>query len=225
MNTNFNYFADAYDYANNNYSNANGGWDNFTDQYNYMDNAGVSAPSNASPSNSLPYVFSIANSTASNVTGVVILGANINTVGATNNGNAAAITITYSSGSVTYAQFLENLKSNPFKVGKMHLYSTNASQPFQTLTFTQPEPNGASRTWPMVPQLDPLQNLNNVTILSYQFSVNAMTLITTTILASATLVMSLYPMEEMNVARGLDGRDVAKMYGAPRLSQLPNFNG
>lgn len=220
---NYDYFADAYDYANN-FSNANG-WDGFVDQYNYMDNGGVGAVhSNANPADSLPYVLQIANSTTDNVSNVVILGANQNTVGATNFGNVAAITITMNSGATTYQQFLENIKSQPFKVGLMHLQSSNANQPFQVLTFTQPNANGTSTTWPVSPILDPNQNQSGVTIVKNKFVVNAWTQISTTILASATLTMRLYPMTELNVARGIEARPVEKGYGAPDLYQLP-FRG
>jgi hypothetical protein len=216
---NHNYFADAYDYANN-YSNANG-WSGFTDQYNY---AGGAGHSNANPADSLPYVFNIANSTTDDVSSVVILGANQNTVGATNFGNAAAITITMASGAVTYQQFLENLKSQPFKTGLMHLQSSNTSQPFQVLTFTELQANGTSTTWPVTPLLDPNQNQAGVTIVKNQFTVDAWTQISTTILASATLTMRIFPMQELNVARAISSRPVEKDYNAPDLYQLP-FRG
>lgn len=219
---NFNYFDQAYAYANNNYSNATGDWGYAVGgEYNYADAGMVGVPSNANPANSLPYVFDIANSTTDDVSSVVLLGANANTVGATNNGNVAAITITYQSGTVTYAQFLENIKSQPFRVGLMHLQSSNTSQPFQTLTITEGQANGTSSTIPIRPVLDPNQNQSGVTIVRYQFTVNAWLSITTTILASATLTIMMYPMQELNVARGIDGRPVDKVYGAPTLTQLP----
>lgn len=218
---NLNYFDQAYAHANNNYSNADGWGYAVGTEYNYADAGMVGVPSNANPANSLPYVFNISNSTTDDVSSVVLLGANANTVGATNNGNAAAITITYQSGSVTYAQFLENIKSQPFRVGLMHLQSSNANQPFQTLTITQSSANGISTSVPYTPQLDPNQNQSGVTIVRYQFTVDAWVSITTTILASATLTVSMYPMQELNVARGIDGRPVDKVYGAPTLTQLP----
>lgn len=218
---NLNYFDQAYAYANNNYSNADGWGYAVGSEYNYADAGMVGVPSNANPANSLPYVFNIANSTTNDVSSVVLLGANANTVGATNNGNPAAITITYASGSVTYAQFLENIKSQPFRVGLMHLQSANTSQPFQTLTITQSDANGVSNTVPITPVLDPNQNQSGVTIVRYQFTVNAWVSITTTILASATLTVLMYPMQELNVARGIDGRPVDKVYASPILTQLP----
>jgi len=221
------YFNEAYDYANN-YSNANGGWGStnwagFTDQYNYMAQAGAGVPSNANPSTSLPFTFVIANSTTNDVSSVVLLGSNTNSVGATNFGNVAAITITMQTGAITYQSFLESVKSNPFKVGLMHFSSTNTTQPYQAWTFTQAYPNGASNTLPLQPLEDPNQNQAGVTIVKYQFSVNAYTSMTTTILASATLYVRMFPIQEINVARGLDNRAVEKEYSAPQWSQLPDF--
>ena len=220
---NYDYFEQADSHANN-FSNANG-WDNFgSSGYDYMDNGGGNdAPSNANPSNSLPYVFIIANSTASDVTNVVILGATSNTVGATNNGNVAAITITMDSGLTTYSQLLESIKTMPFTVGEMHLQSSNASQPYKALTFTQGAPNGTSTTYVISPKLDPLQNQSTVSILRHRFVVDSWTKISTTILASATLTMSMYPMNELNVSRGLDGKQVEKNYAQPNLSQYQNL--
>ena len=219
---NYDYFNDAENSANN-FSNATGqyGWDAAQgDSWNYMDNGGVgaSAPSNSNPSDSLPYVLIIANSTASAVTGVVILGANANTVGATNNGNVAAITITMDSGDTTYAQFLESIKSTPFKVGSMHIEGSSSAQTFKALTFTEKASNGRKQTYVITPRLNALANQNTVTMLYHKFTVDAWTSISTTIVASGTLTLSLYPMNELNVARGLEGRDVEKNYAAPNLS-------
>ncbi len=223
MNPNYNYFAQADMYANN-FSSANGWSGAVGSEYDYMDAGQVGVPSNANPANSLPYVFQIANSTTDDVSSVVLLGANENTVGATNNGNAAAITITYQSGNnISYAQFLENVKSQPFKVGLMHLQSSNSNQPFQTLTITQIEANGVKTEVPYTPLLDPNQNQSGVTIVRYPFTVNAWVKITTTILASATLTVRMFPMLELNVARSIDQRAVDKIYGAPNLYQLPTI--
>ncbi len=227
---NYDYFNDAYNSANN-FSNANGaGWGNgnrwasFTDSnYNYMDNAGVGMPSNANPATSLPFTFVISNSTTNDVSSVVLLGSNTNSVGATNFGNVAAITITMQTGAITYQSFLESVKSNPFKVGLMHLSSTNTVQPYQAWTFTQAYPNGRSQSLPLQPLEDPNQNQAGVTIVKYPFSVNAYTSLTTTILASATLYVRMFPMQELNVARGLDGLPVDKDYRSPDLYQLPQI--
>lgn len=216
------YFSDAINFANENYSNYDG-WDNMSedtydyaaDQYNYA-SEGVGHEAKAS----LPFILNIANSTTDDVSSVVFLGANSNLFGATNFGNAASITITMDNGNVTYTEFLESIKSEPFKVGLMYLQSSNTSQPFKQLVINYREPNGRETTLPVSPALDPMQQQGGVTIVKHKFPVNAFTKITTTILASATLTVRLYPSEQLDISRGLSGRSVGKNFSRPNLSQF-----
>jgi hypothetical protein len=215
-----NYFEDAMNFANENYSNYDG-WSNaVADPYNYAEGESTEAKA------SLPFIINIANSTTADVSSVVVLGANSNLFGATNYGNAAAITITMDNGDVTYTEFLESIKSEPFKVGLMYLQSANANQPFKQLTIEYREPNGRKVTLPVTPALDPMQQQSGVTIVRHKFPVNAFTKLTTTILGSATLTMRLYPMEQLDISRGLIGRSVGKGYSKPNLSQFqfPSHN-
>jgi hypothetical protein len=141
-------------------------------------------------------------------------------------GNAAAITITMD-GTITYAEFLQSIKSSPFKVGQVYLQSANANQPFKTLTIVNREATGRKVELPINPRLDPMQNQAGVSIVRTAFTVDAFTSISTTILGSATLTVSLYPQEVIDVARSLSGQTVAKAYSKPNLSQLqmPSSNG
>ena len=213
-----NYFSDAMNHANENYSNYDG-WDNADgdndNDYNYA-TQGVGDEAKAS----LPFVINIANSTTNDVSSVVFLGANSNLFGATNFGNVAAITITMDNATVTYTEFLESIKSEPFKVGLMYLQSANTSQPFKQLTITTRDSSGVLTTTPITPTLDPMQNQAGVTIIHNTFPVNAYTKISTTILASATLTVRLYPSQKLDVSRGLTGKSVSKPFSKPGLSQL-----
>lgn len=216
-----NYFSDAQAFANEEYSNYDG-WDNmapdsydYADDYNYA-SQGVGAEAKAS----LPFIINISNSTTDDVAGVVFLGANSNLFNATNFGNPAAITITMDNGNVTYTEFLESIKSQAFKVGLMYLQSENNSQPFKQLVLSYREPNGREVTLPVTPALDPMQQQGGVTIVRHKFPVNAFTKITTTILASASLSVRLYPSEQLDVSRGLVGRSVGKNFSKPNLSQF-----
>ena len=216
-----NYFSDAQHFANQEYSNYDG-WDymapdsyDYADDYNYA-NEGIGSEAKAS----LPFIVNIQNTTTDDVSNVVFLGANSNLFGATNFGNPAAIVITMDNGDVTYTEFLESIKSEPFKVGLMYLQSANTSQPFKQLVIEYREPNGRKVTLPVTPALDPMQQQGGVTIVRHKFPVNAFTKITTTILASATLSVRLYPSEQLDVSRGLVGRSVGKSYSKPNLSQF-----
>ena len=211
------YFDEAEFYANENYSNASG-WSGF-DEYDYFGGSGedynyASGNTNANPAASLPYILNIANSTTDDVTSVTVLGANVN-IGAANQGNVAAITVTMDNGTVTYLQFLQSIISEPFRVGLMYLQSANASQPFKQLTISYTEPNGRVVTTPITPALDPMQQQSGVTVIRHMFPVNANTSLTTTILASATLVLRLYPSEVLDISRSLTGRQVNKNFGNP----------
>jgi hypothetical protein len=209
-----NYFETAENFANENFSNYDG-WSNFTDEYNYADGG-----AEQTALSSLPYVINISNSTTDAVEGVTFLNANFaGNQAAPAFGNDAAISITMD-GTISYQEFLQDVKSAPFKIGQMYLQSENASQPFKTLTITNREANGRKVELPINPRLDPMQNQAGVSIVRTSFTVNAFTSITTTILASATLVVSLYPMEVIDVARSLSGQTVSKAYSKPNLSQL-----
>ena len=128
------YFSDAQHFANDTYSDYDG-WDEMGGgEYDYA-SAGIGAEAKAS----LPFIINIANSTTDDVANVVFLGANSNLFNATNFGNPAAITITMDNGTVTYTEFLESIKSEPFKVGLMYLQSANTSQPFKQLVIAYRE--------------------------------------------------------------------------------------
>jgi len=220
-----NYFEEADYHANENYSNYGGNdWSNlaYDSGYNYAEGG-----ASASPKASLPFIVNVENTTAADVASVNILGSNSNLFGATNFGNPAAIVITMDNGDVTYTEFLESIKSEPFKVGLLYLQSANTSQPFKQITIEYREPNGRKVTLPVTPALDPMQQQSTVTIVRHQFPVNAFTKLQTTILASATLTLRLYPSEQLDISRGLIGRSVAKDYSRPRLSQLevPGLQG
>jgi hypothetical protein len=210
-----NYFERAESFANENFSNYDG-WNNFTDAYNYADGQG-----SASALASLPFVINISNSTTDDVANVVFLNANLaGNATAPAFGNNAAITIVMDGGVITYAEFLQSIKSEPFKVGQMYLESSNTSQPYKALEITNREANGRKLVTPVNPRRDPMQFQAGVVIVKAEFTVDAFTSITTTILASADLTVSLYPKEQLNVARSLDGRTVAKQYARPDLSQF-----
>lgn len=214
MNSNF--FKSEENSAHENFSNYEGNsWNQFNDEYNYADG---DASSEALAS--LPFTINIANSTTDDVTGVTILNANGALFGATNFGNDAAITITMDSDDVTYTEFLQSIFSEPFKVGQMYLQSSNANQPFKRFTITYKESTGRVVKTPITPALDPMQNQNGVVIVRHKFPVNAWTSITTTILASATLTMRLYPSIQLDISRTLSGQSVEKGYSRPNLSQF-----
>lgn len=221
------YFDEAEFYANENYSNASGEWSNF-DTYDYFDEynyAGGGGHSNANPASSLPYIINIQNTATTDQANVSVLGANVN-INATNTGNPANIVITMDNGAVTYIQFLQSIISEPFRVGLMYLQSANALQPFRQLLIEYIEPNGRTVNTPLTPALDPMQQQSGVTVVRHMFPVNANTAISTTILASATLTLRLYPSQVLDVSRSLVGRSVDKNFSNPsEINQADQIGG
>lgn len=204
------------------------GADGFADDNNFYGNDysfygnDYSADAGAAPAKtqtSMPYVFLISNSTASDVSNVLFLGANQNTVlNTTNFGNAAAITITCLNGSISYAQFLQALKSNAILVGEMHLQSSNTSQPFTPFTVSQTDPVGATSSLPYLPTIDPYQNQSGVSVFKQLIPINAWTQYTFTMLASASMYVRLFPAQTIDTSRALLDKSVARQYNNPRIS-------
>lgn len=168
-----------------------------------------------------PYNFNIANASTVDVSNVVLLGAFENTAaGVTNFGNASSITVSMDNGDITYGVFLQSLKTNPFNVGQVYLSSQNSSQLTKTLNITYKEGNGKTTTIQIYPKLDPMQNLTTALNQYKEFPVDGFTQITTTILASATLSISLYPKMVLSTANNLVGQRAEQAFGRPNLSQM-----
>lgn len=205
------------------------GADGFADDNNFYGNdysafygndySADACPAPAKTQSSVPYVFLISNSSASDVSSVTFLGANVNGLSSvTNFGNAAAITITCLNGSITYAQFLQSLNSNAILIGEMQLQSSNTSQPTTPFSVTQTDLNGATSTLPYLPQLDPYQNQNGVIVFKQLIPINAWTKYTFTMLASASMYVRLYPAQTIDTSRALLDKPVSRQYNNPRIS-------
>lgn len=224
-----NYFENEQARINDSYFNADG----FADENFYGDsyvgeNAsfyGDSFPADgasiapAAVSTSQPYIFSIANSASVAVSGVVILGANQNTTStSTNFGNPAAITITMLNANVSYAQFLQALKSTSFQVGMIYMQSSNTTQPFTTLTVSQTELNGNTSQLVYQPALNPDQQQNTVSTMKVRLNVNAFTQLSIQIEANATLQLRLYPQELIDVSRAMIGQSASRQFKNPNIT-------
>lgn len=210
------YFGKANAFAQQNFSNYSG-YSNLTPT-SFMN---ADASMNAGVGASEPYNFTIANAGTTDVADVVLLGGYENTAaGVTNFGNDSNITIIMDNGSITYAVFLQAIKSEPFSVGQIYLASSNASQLTKTWNITWKESNGQESKLQIYPKIDPMQN--NTTALNQwtKFPVNGYTKMTTTIIASTTLSIALYPMTVIDNANALVSRPAEKVYGAPNLSQF-----
>jgi hypothetical protein len=212
------YFADAKSFGHANFSNYSGaGYSNLLQTG--FSNADASM--NAGVGESEPYNFTVVNGGTTKISNVVLLGAFQNTAdGVSNFGNNADIDITMQNGDITYGVFLQSLKSTPFTVGQVYLFSDNSLQITNTLNIKYKDSTGKKTEIQIYPKLDPAQNLNNVLNQYKEFPVDGYTEITFDMLASATLRISLYRKMVIETANGLVGRAPAQMFSRPDLSQI-----
>lgn len=170
---------------------------------------------------SQPYIISVANSTSSNVSASVF-NSNVNLLPTANNfGNAAAITITMQNGNLTYGQFLGQIREKPFRISQIYQVSTTTAQVTQALAFTTFDTFGASTNYSRAPIINPFQNQSGTSVLDYPFTVDGNTLLTFTLLASATVTFQFFPNKLYNISHGLAGRPVNVMLGNPKIAGVP----
>ncbi len=220
-----NFFNREQERVNNSFFNADGfaddnfyGDNNFYGGDQYADGAG-DGMTTPSVSTSQPYTFQIVNSASTAIAVTYLLGANQNTIlGTTNFNNNAAVTITMLNAALTYAQFLQALKSTSFQVGMIHMQSANTTQPFNTLTVAQTELNGNTSSLLYSPVLNPDQQQATVSTMKVKLNVNAFTQISFQLEASATLTLRLYPQELIDVSKAMIGKSAAQSFKNPNIT-------
>lgn len=219
------YFSEAQDDANENFFNADG----FADDYDFADEdydfdgdydddfdmavGGASAPT------SQPYIVSIKNTNTTTAFPVTILGA-YGTLAFTspNFQNSAAISITMGIAGVTYNEFLYQSMNKPFICGQTYYQSSTANQVLETITLVQKDVNGNESQKTLVPTIDPYQQQSTIVVIKFSYKIDGFTsLIISSVLASATVKVYLYPAETVSTARTLTGRRAVRNYGNPRL--------
>lgn len=225
MKSNRDYFNDAENFVNDNYSNATGSMD-YLSMDGFENADGMQKAPNAQVSQ--PYIINIANSTASAVTAVIFNSYTNRILGTAGNfGNAAAITITSAITTVTYAQLLAQTENKPFTVGMIYLNGTagsTAAQITQPITLTMSDANGNSNNKIMVPQVDPYQNITTVLKLDYVHTLDGFTQYSVSILANSTLQLSIFPSQTVDPTRNLSTGQVMKTYTNPGIV-APLFRG
>lgn len=233
MNRNRQYFEDAEAEVQNEFFSASGDWDDyeeFDEDYDdedfvdddfsdYADDEYEMAAGRAAQlPTSQPYVISIENTSSSNVSNVIVCGAYANVSGATNFGNAAAVSITMQATNVTYQEFLNQTMTQPFVVGEIYLQSANTSQVIQTFTIRHQDSNGNLADKPMFPRRDPYQFQTDGLVHKFRHRIDGYTRYTIgTLLANATLLMHVFPEEKINLGRAVGGAKARKAYGNPKI--------
>jgi hypothetical protein len=209
----FSGFDDNYD----SYEGEMSGFDEFDTSALYFDDysnaAGGAAPTKVSEPITLQYV----NSTTNDVT-AILFGFN-DYATATNYGNPAAVTITNLNGG-TYGRAINQTSANGMKVGKWRLQSATSSQLQVTLSINFVQANGNTLTKPLnlSIQKDAYQFQSDTLDINYPVTIDGNTYITFTLKASATLTISMYPINSISTKSLLNGGSDVMRAKAPRLS-------
>lgn len=192
----------------------------FDDDMDYFDgdDAMSFATGNASSENvSDPYVIQYANSTLGTLT-AVLFGYN-NNFQSTTFGNPVGVTVTNLQGS-SYLALLGQTSNKPLKIGKWRFQSASSSQLSQTLTISHFDANGKQYSTPLNLSImrDAYQFQSDILDITKVIVVDANTQITFPLLASTTLVISMFPVAVLSSKAVLNGGTSLNTAIAPRLS-------
>jgi len=164
-----------------------------------------------------PYVIQYFNTVAVN-TPAVLFGYNDN-FGLPNFGNAATITITNLQGG-TYGRLIAQSNNKFFKIGKWRFQSSTPAQLQQTYSLVHFDANGKQYSTPLNLSImkDAYQFQNDIIDVSKVVTVDGNTSVTFTLIASATLVISMFPISVISGKAKLNGGSSVNVAKAPRLS-------
>lgn len=214
------YFDEVRNFANNNFNSFDGTFEFSDEDYGFSDYDsadGVGGTMDAPTSQ--PYIVNVANTTASAIQNVTILGA-FSFIGTASPayGNTSGISITMGIANITYTEFLYQSMNKPFTVGLTYLQSATSSQVLETITVTQKDVNGNVASKVLTPTIDPYQFQTDKVAFKFEYRIDGFTnLIISSILATATLKIYFYPSETVSVSRALAGRKAVQDYGNPRV--------
>lgn len=181
------------------------------------------AGANAGVKKSMPYAVVVTSESVDDVANFDVLGSYqyINNAGFTASGDLVigSITITSAIPGVNYRQLLYQAQNNPFTVGQTYLSCSNvAAQVNETFTITTQDANGTLVSIPIVPAIDPYQQIATINVVEQEYRIDGFTKLTfRNILAGATLTIRWYPSDNLNPARALSGQAASRQYGNPGI--------
>jgi len=220
------YLDEASNNAHQKFLNADGFFDDdlsFTAGEDFMNTDG-NAVSNGPAPTSQPYIIIVTN-TGSAVSNFDFLGSNqylfdTATSAWTTAGNLVVSNITISSGipNITYREALQQFQQSPFSVGLTYIQSSSASQLLQAISVNTRDANGNLAQKPLIPTIDPYQQQTTVLAMKFGYRIDGFTkLIINSVLASTTVTFNIYPSDNINIARGLTGKQVSREFASPGI--------
>tara|TARA_B110000503_G_C7153485_1_gene416233 strand:+ start:28 stop:810 length:783 start_codon:yes stop_codon:yes gene_type:complete len=188
--------------------------DDMEDEDDWANASGGSA-SAKSPS---PYQITIVNTTAGSLT-AIMFGKNKYLL-STNFGSAVGLTVSPAQSNVSYLELLQQSAEQPFETSLIRIQSSNATQVTQILTVTVKDANGQSATLPIITQsyFSSYQQQSGILDVPYNLKVDGNTNVAFTVLAGATVTLTLFPSEKVNISKGLAGKKPVQMYGNPQVN-------
>jgi hypothetical protein len=198
------------------------GYDDFDgDDMSYFDDDAMSyATGQQAQAISDPYVIQYTSTDLVNNQQAVLFGYNDYFGDGSNNyGNGALIQVTSLQGG-SYGRLLAQSNNKFFKIGKWRFQSANAGQLSQTLTLTHYDANGKQYSTPLNLSImrDAYQFQSDILDVTKTVTVDGNTQITFTLLAGATLVISMFPVSVVSGKAVLNGGTSLNSARAPRLS-------
>jgi hypothetical protein len=181
------------------------------DDMSYADGPGASAAV------SDPYVIQYENTGAADET-AIIFGYN-DYFGAANFGNPAAIVITNLQGG-TYGRLISQSNNKFFKIGKWRFQSSTPAQLQQTLQINHVDANGKQYSTPLNLSImrDAYQQQDDIIDVVKPVTIDGNSFVTFTLVASATIVISMFPTSVISGKAELNGGSLMNRARAPRLS-------
>jgi hypothetical protein len=172
---------------------------------------------------SMPYSIIVSSASGAAVQNFDIFGASeyLNNPNVTFNSNGdlvnGSVTISANTPNITYRDLLYQSITANFSVGEVYLQcSSPTNQITQPYTIFTKDGNGLRVQIPIKPKKDPYQQQTDVLIDNTVFRMDSMTKITfSQILAGAVLYLDLYPSDNVNAGRLINGQNPTKFYGNP----------
>ena len=215
------YFSDAEEAINETFMSADGfDYNDFEESFDFASEGEYMNAGGDMAGSSQPYIVSLYNSSAADVSSVEIGGAFANiTTASGDDGNTGGIKYAMGISGVTYLEFLWQTTSKPFVVGLTYLQcDSSPSSVLETITVKVVDTNGNSQSKTLVPTIDPYQQQNDITVLKHTYKWDGFTTLTVNKIATGkTLKVYLFPSETVSAGRALTGSAIARGYGNPNV--------